>query len=299
MTKEHHHTHSHHQHQLTPKTIRYLFIAFLINMLLTLVELVAGFIAGSVALIGDALHNCSDAFSILIAIVAYQIGTHHPTTRFSFGYKRAETIGAFVNLILLFISGLYLLYEGISKIILPQEINGLTIIVVSVLALIIDAVTAKLSHHHAHHNSNMKLLFLHNLADVFGSVGVIISGLFVLFLGWNFVDGVIALMIALYMIVQSMLSFPRVVEVLMDAAPKNIDTSAIRSALKNIKGVQDVEHIHLWFIHENELGFDCHILGKGTHIVEEAQKILASQFNIRHCTIQMDKDKTCVKCSLS
>ncbi len=296
----HSHEHNHeHSHEVNPKTIRYLFIAFIINMLLTVVELVAGFLAGSIALVGDALHNTSDAFSILIAIIAYKIGTKKATNRYSYGFKRAETIGGFVNLILLFISGCYLLFEGVSKIITPEEINGWAIIIVSILALIIDSATAKLSHTGSGHNTNMKMLFLHNLADALGSVGVIVSGLFVVFLGWSFVDGVIAVMIAIYMIVQSVLSFSGIVDILMDAAPQQLDTEEIKSALKKLSGVQDVAHMHLWSINENELGFDCHIIGDSTQIAQDVQKVLSEKFGIHHCTVQVDKDKACVKCSLS
>lgn len=289
--------HAHCCHQVTSKTITGLLIAFFINMALTFIELIAGFLAGSVALIADALHNASDAFSILIAVIAYKIGTRLATERFSFGFKRAETVGALVNLILLFISGFYLLYEGLWRILVPETINGWTIIIVSILALIIDVATAKLSHHHAHHNSNMKMLFLHNLADAMGSIGVIISGLFVVFLGWSFIDGIIAILIASYMIAQAVMSFPKIAAVLMNAAPKEVDTKSIETALLKIKGIKNVAHIHLWCIHENELAFDCHIEGTGPYIIDKAEKVLAEKFNIRHTTIQIDK--VCKKCLLS
>lgn len=287
-----------HKHDVNPKTIAYLTIAFGINMLLTLVELTAGIIGGSIALIGDALHNTSDAFSILVAIIAYKIGTRKATSRFSWGFKRAETIGSFVNLILLFISGLYLLYEGVFKIIRPEEIDGGLIIGVSVLALIIDAATAKLSHHDAGHNTNMKMLFLHNLADALGSVGVIVSGLCVLLLGWNFVDGVIAVMIACYMIVQAVLSFSGIVAVLMDAAPTDIDLGAVKQSLLKIQGVEDVHHIHMWHIDEHEVGFDCHVVGCDLNLVPAVQRVLKDEFDIDHSTIQLERKETCSRCCL-
>lgn len=287
-----------HHHDVNPKTITYLTIAFGINMLLTAVELTAGFIGGSIALIGDALHNTSDAFSILVAIIAYKIGTRKATDRFSYGFKRAETIGSFVNLILLFISGLYLLYEGVSKIIRPETIDGKLIIGVSVLALIIDAATAKLSHHDADHNTNMKMLFLHNLADALGSVGVIVSGMCVLLWGWNFVDGVIAVLIAGYMIVQAVFSFSGIVAVLMDAAPADIHPDTVKRRLLQIKGVEDVHHIHIWHIDEHEIGCDCHVVGCDLNLVPAVQRVLKEQFDIDHSTIQLERKETCPKCCL-
>ena len=182
---EHHHLGCchHHHGEVSEKSVFLLLLSFAINMGLSIVEIIGGIIAGSVALIGDALHNTSDALSILIAVIAFKIGRKKASAKYTYGFKRAEVIGGFVNLILLFISGGYLFIEGIERLISPQEIEGMIIIWISVLALIIDAATAKISHHDAHHNTNMKMVFIHNLADAFGSIGVIISGLCVVWFG--------------------------------------------------------------------------------------------------------------------
>ncbi len=290
--------HSLHKHKINPKTVQYLIWAFSINLLLTLIEIIAGVIGGSIALVGDALHNLSDAFSILIAIMAYKIGMRQATLRFSYGFKRAEIIGSFVNLILLFISGSYLLYEGILKIIMPQKIDGALIIVVSIFALGVDIVTARLSHKEAAHNTNMKILFFHNLADVLGSVGVIVSGIFVLLFDWNFVDGLIAVLIACYMILQVVVSFPLIITILMDASPMDIDIEEIKNALLSIKGIKDVHHIHVWYINEHEIGFDCHIVGDNLELISEVNRVLKENFDILHTTIQLERDKNCLKCHL-
>lgn len=291
--------HTHEHAAVNPKTVFWLFISFLINLLLSAVELVAGILAGSVALIADALHNTSDAFSIFIAIMAYKIGCRKATEKFSYGFKRAETIGGFVNLILLFLSGVYLMFEGISRVFNPEDINGQVIIYVSVLALVIDGVTAKLSHKESHKNSNMKMLFVHNLADALGSVGVIVSGLFVIFMGWSFVDGIIAVMIALYMIVQSVLSFPATVNILMNTAPSHLDMPTLKQAILGIRGVKDVHHIHVWNIDEQEIALECHVVTCDMNLVPTVKQLLHDQFDIEHCTIQIEKDLCCDgKCSL-
>jgi len=258
--ENHHCEHCHHNHEMTSSAIRNLYIAFSINMLLTFVEITTGILADSISLIGDGLHNTSDAFSILIAIIAFKIGTKKANEKYSFGFKRAETIGGLVNLILLFISGVYLFFEGASRIITPEIIDGKIIIYVSILALIIDTATAKLTHHHSHGNMNIKMLFIHNLADALGSVGVIISGLCVVFFGWNFVDGLIALLIAIYMITQSIFNFSSIVNILMNSTPENISTDEIKDKLLSIKGVCDIHHIHLWNINEKDISFECHVI---------------------------------------
>lgn len=294
---EHEHHHCHH-HEVSEKTVKYLLISFIINMLLSVVEIVGGIIAGSVSLIGDALHNTSDAFSILIAVIAFKIGRKKADGKYTYGFKRAEVIGGFVNLILLFVAGVYLLAEGTQRLFYPETIDGGIIIWVSVLALIIDAATAKLSHHGSEHNTNIRMVFLHNLADALGSVGVIVSGLCVIWFDVYFVDGLVALLIAFYMIYQSVLAFPKIVNILMNAAPDGLDLNQIRQALQQIKGVKDVHHIHVWCISEHEVSLECHIVADDTGIAKQAAKILDAKFDIEHCNIQIEADGDCPHCRL-
>lgn len=292
---EHIHIHHHHHNEVTQKSVKLLILSFVINILLSVTETIGGIISGSVSLIGDALHNTSDAFSILIAVIAFKIGNKKASAKYTYGFKRAEIIGGFVNLILLFISGCYLLVEGIERLINPQQIDGLLIIWISVLALIIDALTAKISHHDAHHNSNMKMVFIHNLADAFGSIGVIISGLCIMWFDLYRVDGIVALLIAFYMIFQSVVSFPQIVNILMNAAPDNIDIEQVKNSLLAIKNIKNVHHLHLWCISEHNVAIECHIESDNNDIIVEATQLLKDKFGITHCNFQVE-NKSCGEC---
>ena len=290
------HIHHHHHHnEVTQKSVKLLILSFVINMLLSVAEIIGGIISGSVSLIGDALHNTSDAFSILIAVIAFKIGNKKASAKYTYGFKRAEIIGGFVNLILLFISGCYLLVEGIERLINPQQIDGLLIIWISVLALIIDVLTAKISHHDAHHNSNMKMVFIHNLADAFGSIGVIISGLCIMWFDLYRVDGIVALIIAFYMIFQSVVSFPQIVNILMNAVPDNIDIEQVKNSLLAIKNIKNVHHLHLWCISEHNVAIECHIESDNNDIIAEATQLLKDKFGITHCNFQVE-NKSCGEC---
>lgn len=293
-----HHLHHHHHHEVSEKSIRLLIVSFAINILLSAAEIIGGIIAGSISLIGDALHNTSDAFSILIAVIAFKIGRRKASEKYTYGFKRAEVIGGFVNLILLFISGCYLFIEGIFRLIDPQPIEGKLIIIISVLALIIDAVTAKISHHGAAHNTNMKMVFIHNLADAFGSVGVIISGVFVMYFDIFWMDGLIALCIAAYMIYQSVLTFPKTVNILMNAAPDHLNVHDISRAIEDIEGVRNVHHIHLWCINENDVALDCHIQASDVTMAHKVAEVLQHRFDIHHCNIQIEDENCCQSCEL-
>ena len=290
------HIHHHHHHnEVTQKSVKLLILSFAINMLLSVAEIIGGIISGSVSLIGDALHNTSDAFSILIAVIAFKIGNKKASAKYTYGFKRAEIIGGFVNLILLFISGCYLLAEGIERLINPQKIDGMMIILISVLALIIDALTAKISHHDAHHNSNMKMVFIHNLADALGSIGVIVSGLCIMWFDLYRVDGIVALLIAFYMIFQSVVSFPQIVNILMNAAPDNVDIEQVKNALLTIKNIKNVHHLHLWCISEHNVAIECHIESDNNDIIVEATQLLKDKFGITHCNFQVE-NKSCGEC---
>lgn len=291
--------HHHHHAEVSEKSVKLLLLSFIINMVLSAVEIIGGVISGSVALVADALHNTSDAFSILIAVIAFKVGHKKADDKYTYGFKRAEVIGGFVNLILLFISGVYLLVEGIERLIVPKPIDGMMIVWISVLALAVDTATAKISHHDAAHNSNMKMVFIHNLADALGSVGVIISGLFVIWFGIYRIDGIVALMIAFYMIAQAFLSFVPIVNILMNAAPEGTDIKQIKKALCAIKGVKGVHHVHIWSINERDVSLECHLEAEDLSLVAEASNLLKKKFQINHCTIQLEKDSGCCeKCSL-
>ncbi len=295
MEHSHHHLKEHHAKEVTQRSVKYLMLSFVINICLSVVEIIGGIIAGSISLIADALHNTSDAFSILIAVLAFRIGQKKATDKYTYGFKRAEVIGAFTNLVLLFISGLYLFAEGVERLFSPHPIDGWMIIVISLFALVVDAATAKISHTHAHHNANMKMLFLHNLADAFGSAGVILSGLCVVLFDIWFVDGIIALMIASYMLIQAVVSFGPVVRILMNGAPENINVSDIIDEVMKINGVQDIHHIHVWCISEHDVSLECHIKGDDLGVIRKVKDTLSEKFHIEHSTIQLE-DASCEHC---
>ena len=290
------HCHHHHHHgEVNEKSVKLLIVSFAINMFLSIAEILGGIISGSVALIGDALHNTSDALSILIAVIAFKIGSKKASAKYTYGFKRAEVIGGFVNLILLFISGGYLLIEGIRRLIQPQQIEGMIIVWISVLALIVDIFTAKISHHGSHHNTNMKMVFIHNLADVFGSIGVIISGICIVWFGIYSIDGIVAILIAFYMIFQSIATFTKIVNILMNASPDNIDIEQVKQCILEINDVKDVHHIHLWSINEHDVALECHIECCNIDIVPIIANKLKDKFGINHCNIQVETT-SCGEC---
>lgn len=291
--------HHHHDVDITKANVNRLIFSFVINILLSVVEIVGGIVSGSNALIGDALHNTSDAFSILVAVIAFKIGGKNANEKFTYGFKRAETLGGFFNLVLLFISGIYLLFESVEGFFFPSQIDGNMIISISILALIIDTMTAKFSHSGAEANSNMKMVFLHNLSDALNSVAVIVSGIFVSYFGIYWVDNLIALFIAIYMIYQAVVSSPKIIKILMNAVPEDIDLNEVKDVISQIGGVCDVHHLHLWSLNEKDISLECHIVSKDKDVVKKVIKLLNEMYGISHIYVQTeDVDDCCCKCCL-
>ncbi len=291
--------HGHHHHGDPSKVgERRLWWAVGANVLLTLAQVIGGIVSGSLSLIADALHNFSDAASLLIALVAIRIGRKPSDKYKTFGYKRAETIAALINLTTLVIIGLYLCYEAILRFITPEPIAGWTIVIVAGIALIVDIFTAVLTYSESKNSMNMRAAFLHNLTDAFASVGVIIAGTLILLYGWVWTDAAMTLLIAGYVLYQGFTEMPKVIHLLMEGAPENININEIISAMENIDGVKEAYHIHVWQLDEQRNALEAHVV-LDDDIDMDALKIqiksmLHDQYEIEHSTLEFQNKKSSV-----
>ena len=174
----------------------------------------------SLALIADALHNLSDAASLGIAIIARKISRKPADDFKTFGYKRAETIAALINLTILIVISIYLVYEAVWRFISPSSINGGIIIIVAGIALVIDLVTAFITLRLSKNNLNMKAAFLHNLSDALSSLAVIISGVLISIYQWFWIDSFLTMILALFILYQAFIMLPKTIHLLMEGALK-------------------------------------------------------------------------------
>lgn len=292
--------HDHQHHDIDNLGDRRLGIAISINMLLTLAQVIGGIVSGSLSLIADALHNFSDAASLLIAWVARRIG-RQPADRFkTFGYKRAEVIAALINLVTLVIVGLYLIYQAMWRIVEPQVIEGWTVVIVAGIALVIDVATAVLTYSMSRHSMNIRAAFLHNVSDALASVGVIVAGSLILLYGWYWTDTVLTLLIAGYVLYQAATMLPKSIHILMQGAPENIAIDAVINAMECVDGVSNVHHVHIWQLDEHENALEAHVVIDDfgdTEAMKTALKAeLERQFGISHSTLEFEIarcDKVC------
>ncbi|NOX49058.1 MAG: cation transporter, partial [Gammaproteobacteria bacterium] len=218
--------HDHH-HDVDSMNDRRLGWAIAINMFLTLAQVVGGIISGSLALIADALHNFSDAASLLIALIARKIG-RQPADHFkTFGYKRAEVIAALINLVTLVLVGFYLIYEALWRVFEPQIIEGWMVVIVASIALVIDVATALLTYRMSKNSMNIRAAFLHNVSDALASLGVIIAGSLIILYDWYWTDTLLTLLIAGYVLYQAATLLPKTIHILMEGTPEDISINDV------------------------------------------------------------------------
>ncbi|TMM47068.1 cation diffusion facilitator family transporter [Colwellia ponticola] len=281
----HHHGHDH-SHTHDGK----LSFAVFINILLTVVQIIGGLVSGSLSLIADALHNLSDAGAILIAIVARKIARKPANSNMTYGFKRAEIIGALINSTTLIIVGFYLIYEAISKYFNPEPINGWIVVWIATIALVIDAVTAWLTYRSGvKNNLNLKAVFIHNMSDAFASIVVIVAGTLIILYQWYFVDIIATIAISMYVIYHGLSLAKQTIKILMQAVPDDIDIDELCTVIESITSVKKVNHIHVWQLDDNKKFLEAHVTLEIDQIdngIAQIKKILVNQYGIDHSTIE-------------
>ncbi len=284
--------HEHHHHDVDAIGDRRLGWAIAINMLLTLAQIIGGVLSGSLALIADALHNFSDAASLLIAWVARRIGRQPPDYFKTFGYKRAEVIAALINLVILVIVGLYLIYEALWRMYEPQVIEGWMVVIVAGVALVIDVATAVLTYTMSKNSMNIRAAFLHNVSDALASVGVIIAGSLILLYGWYWTDTALTLLIAGYVLYQAATLLPQTIHLLMEGTPEDISIEEVIDAMESVEGVANVHHVHLWQLDEHKNALEAHVIiddfGELEAIKTALKSKIEQRFSIVHSTLEFE-----------
>lgn len=280
----HGHSHSHVDDSQSDKQLTF---AVLINVLLTVVQVIGGLLSGSLSLMADALHNLSDAASIFIALIARKIGNKHADTTHHFGYKRAEILATLFNSTTLILIGGYLIFEAIKSYLNPQPINGWIIVWIATVALFVDLVTALLTYKAgAKHNMNIKAAFIHNVSDAMASIVVIIAGTLIILYQWYVVDLIATILISVYVIYHGVLLLKASFRILMQAAPANFDQQLISKQLLQQFAITQIKSIKAWQLDDTTTHCEI-VLQTNTQIELNAIKhYLHDEFAIEHCVIE-------------
>ncbi|KUJ62530.1 cobalt transporter [Flavobacteriaceae bacterium CRH] len=298
----HNHNHSHHHghsHEVTGKNLS---ISIVLNIGITVAQIIGGFISGSLSLLSDALHNFSDVISLILSYVAHKLAKKKPNSSSTFGYKRAEILAAFINAATLIIVAIFLIYEAIVRFSEPVVISSNLVIWLSILGIAFNGFSALIIKKDADHNLNMRSAYLHLFTDMMASVAVLAGGFLMKYFQWFWVDSVVTLGIAIYLIFMSFDLLKSSTKMLLLFTPEDLNIEEIAEKIHKVTGNHRLYHIHLWHLNDNELHFEAHLdctenisVLDFNKIVTEIEEVLFHEFHINHCTIQPDFGKTCNK----
>ena len=284
-----------HKHEVKGKNLIY---SILLNILITAAQVVGGIFSGSLALISDALHNFSDVLTLVFSLYANKLSKRKASINHTFGYKRAELIAAFVNASTLIIVALFLIYGAIGRFFEPKIIESNLVIWLSILGIAVNGFSALLLKKDAEHNLNMKSAYLHLFTDMMASVAVLIGGLLMKYFGWFWVDSVMTILIAIYLIVVGIDLIKTSTKILMLFTPDNIDIKEIVREVHKIEGVNKLHHIHIWNLNDDELHLEAHLdcsqdikMSEFNVLLDKIEQVLFKQFHINHINIQPEFKK--------
>lgn len=280
----------------TTRRERSLWLALLLTGCFLIAEVVGGIVTGSLALISDAAHMLTDVTALIIALIAIRISKRPADARRTFGYYRFEILAAAFNAGLLFLVALYILVEAYQRFKQPPEIYSLGMLIIASIGLVVNLVSMYLLAPDKDRSLNLKSAYLEVWSDMLGSLGVIVAALLIRFMGWSWVDSAIAVLIGLWVLPRTWVLLKETVNILLEGVPVGVDLEKVKAKMAKVEGVLDVHDLHIWAITSDKISLTAHLV-VAPEIEEEpirmnVQKILLSQFNISHTTLQTEHNKT-------
>jgi cobalt-zinc-cadmium efflux system protein len=287
------HDHRHaHDHRSASR--RALTTVLALTLGFTVVEVVGGFLTDSLALLADAGHMLSDSFAIGLALVALTLASRPSTPRRSFGFQRAEILAAFVNGITLVLIAGWIVWEAVGRFRDPPDVLGGWMLAVAATGLVVNAVSAAILARSGHESLNVRAAFRHVLADLLGSVGVVVAAIVILLTGWTTIDPLVSVAIALLIVVSAWSVLRDSTAILMEQTPSGVDAGAVAKAITDVPGVTSVHDLHVWTITSGFDALSAHVLvgrGEDCHrLRREIERVLKERFGITHTTLQVEHD---------
>lgn len=257
-----------------------------------LAEVAGGLLTGSLALLADAGHMLSDSFSLFLALGAVALAARPATPKRTFGFKRAEILAALVNGILLVVVSAWIVIEAIGRIGDPPEVLGGWMMAVAAAGLAVNLLAAWILTRSAGESLNVKAALRHVLADVAGSVGVILAAAIILTTGWEIADPLVSIAISILIALSAWSILRDAVDVLLEAAPPGMDTEEIGYTMAAAEGVEQVHDLHIWQITSGMPMLSAHVLvglEDDCHAIRaELENLLEERFEIAHTTLQVE-----------
>jgi cobalt-zinc-cadmium efflux system protein len=281
---------------LNVETRRRLTLALAITTIVMLVELVGGWLAGSLALLADAAHMLADVAALGLALIAAWIAQRPATPQRSFGFLRLEILAALVNGAVLFAIAIGIAIEAWRRMRQPQVVNGALLLGVAAIGFVANLVAVVILHRDHQHSLNQKGAYLHVFGDLLGSVGTIVAGLVVLGTGWMLADPLISVVIGSLVLVSAWRLVKESSDVLLEATPTHIAMSDVHDRIVSVPGVESVHDLHLWTVTSGVVAMSGHLVVKNPSdnqpILQAVQDRMRA-LGIQHVTVQVEREPIC------
>lgn len=273
-----------------------------LNIVFVAVEAYFGWRADSLALLADAGHNLSDVLGLVLAWLGMMIARVQPNERYTYGRQRASILAALVNsLVLLAVMG-GMAWEAVQRFSNPLPIEGHIVIAVAAAGVVINGITAWLFMAGSHGDLNIRGAFLHMAGDALVSLGVVIAGVIYLKTGWQWLDPLLSLVIAVLILYATWGLFRQSLRLTFDGVPANIELGMVREYLRNLPGVQDMHDLHIWAMSTSESALTVHLVMPDGHpgdaFLHDLGQELHDRFDIDHATVQIEAGDTDRPCRL-
>jgi len=285
-----------HSIQAAEKEIHRAFkIGLVLNVGFILIELVFGLLADSLALLSDAGHNLSDVLGLALAWGASYLGNREATDRRTYGWKKTTILAALFNAIILLVAVGAIAWEAVHRFGRPTTVGGVTIVWVAGAGVVVNGITAWLFLSGRTRDLNIRGAFLHMAADAAVSLGVVLSGVWMMFTGWTWIDPAISLVVAAVVFFSTWGLLRDSFNLALDGVPKHIDTDAVEDYLSNFHGISHVHDLHIWGMSTSEIALTAHLVKQSAEdddiLLAEMREGLRNRFGIGHITIQWERGK--------
>ncbi len=224
------------------------------------VQVVAGIMAHSMALLSDAGHNLGDVASLALSLMAFRLARVKPTHSFTYGYKKTTILAALTNAVILLITIGVLGYESVDRVFHPQPVQGGIVATVAGIGIVINLASALLFFRNKEHDLNTKGAFLHLLTDALVSLGVVVAGIVVSFTSWFWLDGVVSVLVLIVILIGTWSLLKDSLRLSLDAVPADMDVDAIEKVIMKIQGVESIHHMHIWAMSTTENALTTHLV---------------------------------------
>ncbi|MHB9857781.1 cation diffusion facilitator family transporter [Streptomyces sp. YIM S03343] len=271
-------------------------IALGITLTVMVVEVIGGLLADSLALIADSAHMATDAVGLAMALLAIHFANRPPSETRTFGYARAEILAALANALLLLGVGGYVLYEAIERFVTPADTAGGLTIAFGLFGLVANMISLTVLMRGQAESLNVRGAFLEVAADALGSVAVLISATVILTTGWQAADPIASIFIGVLVVPRTLKLLRETLDVLLEAAPKDVDMAEVRAHILALDGVEDVHDLHAWTITSGLPVLSAHVVVTSDvlttigheKMLHELQECLGGHFDVEHCTFQLE-----------